>query len=157
MVGTHVNTKTKKINLQGKLRQRTKNRYYHYRLTVSNGIRKEFTLQTRDYDEAVKQASELDSIWLAPTKEVALAHLKRYTALELAVVGFAHKTAGSFLGCYSIAPFYTLSSVQFRGASAYVPFEVFSRYGLSTKCVYCKHRIKHIVANPYFKQAGDYW
>ena len=37
MVGTHVNTKTKKINLQGKLRQRTKNRYYHYRLTVSNG------------------------------------------------------------------------------------------------------------------------
>ena len=75
MVGTHVNTKTKKINLQGKLRQRTKNRYYHYRLTVSNGIRKEFTLQTRDYDEAVKQASELDSIWLAPTKEVALAQM----------------------------------------------------------------------------------
>ncbi len=38
--------------------------------------------------------------------------LNRHTTLELAVVGFAHKTAGSFLGCYNIAPFYFARAVQ---------------------------------------------
>ena len=75
MVGTHVNRKNRDDKLQGSLRQRAKNRYYHYRLTITNGTRKEFTLQTYDYDEAVRMASELDSIWLAPTKEVALAQM----------------------------------------------------------------------------------
>ena len=72
---THVNRKNRDDKLQGSLRQRAKNRYYHYRLTITNGTRKEFTIQTYDYDEAVRMASELDSIWLAPTKEVALAQM----------------------------------------------------------------------------------
>lgn len=75
MVDTHVSPKRTRNKLQGKLRRRTRNGNYSYRLTSSNGSRKEFTLQTRNYDEAVLKASELDSIWLAPTKEVALAQM----------------------------------------------------------------------------------
>lgn len=75
MAGTHVYRTTKTTKLQGKLRQKTKGTYYHYRLTIADGTRKEFTLKTRDYEEAVQKASELDSIWLAPTKEVALAQM----------------------------------------------------------------------------------
>ena len=73
MVNTHVSPKRTRNKLQGKLRRRTRNGNYSYRLTSSNGARKEFTLQTRNYDEAVLKASELDSIWLAPAKEIALA------------------------------------------------------------------------------------
>ena len=75
MVDTHVSPKRTRNKLQGKLRRRARNGNYSYRLTSSNGARKEFTLQTRNYDEAVRKASELDSIWLAPTKEVALAQM----------------------------------------------------------------------------------
>lgn len=75
MVGKHVSPKRTRNKLQGKLRQRTRNGNYSYRLTSSTGARKEFTLQTRNYDEAVRKASELDSIWLAPTREVALAQM----------------------------------------------------------------------------------
>ena len=75
MAGTHVCRTTKTTKLQGKRRQKTKGTYYHYRLTIADGTRKEFTLKTRDYEEAVQKASELDSIWLAPTKEVALAQM----------------------------------------------------------------------------------
>ena len=75
MVDTHVSPKRTRNKLQGKLRQRTRNGNYSYRLTSSTGARKEFTLQTRNYDEAVLKASELDSIWLAPTREVALAQM----------------------------------------------------------------------------------
>ena len=75
MVDTHVSPKRTRNKLQGALRQRTRNGCYSYRLTSSTGARKEFTLQTRNYDEAVLRASELDSIWLAPTQEVALAHM----------------------------------------------------------------------------------
>ena len=75
MAGAHVYRTTKTTKLQGKLRQKTKGTYYHYRLTIADGTRKEYTLKTRDYDEAVQNASELDSIWLAPTKEVALAQM----------------------------------------------------------------------------------
>ena len=75
MVNTHVSPKRTRNKLQGKLRRRTRNGNYSYRLTSSSGSRKEFTLQTRNYDEAVLKASELDSIWLAPTKEVALAQM----------------------------------------------------------------------------------
>ena len=65
MAGAHVYRTTKTTKLQGKLRQKTKGTYYHYRLTIADGTRKEFTLKTRDYEEAVQKASELDSIWLA--------------------------------------------------------------------------------------------
>ena len=75
MPGAHVYRTTKTTKLQGKLRQKTKGTYYHYRLTIADGTRKEFTLKTRDYEEAVQKATELDSIWLAPTKEVALAQM----------------------------------------------------------------------------------
>ena len=35
----------------------------------------EFTLHTLNYDEAVRKASDLDSIRVAPTQEVALAQM----------------------------------------------------------------------------------
>ncbi len=70
MVGTHGNRKTRRLNLQGTLRQRTRNGYYSYRLNVSNGTRREFALQTRDYEEALQKASELDSVWLAPIQGI---------------------------------------------------------------------------------------
>ena len=75
MSGTHGYKTTRTTKLQGTLRQKRKDGNYYYRLTVSNGLRKEFTLHTLNYDEAVRMASELDSIWLAPTKEVALAQM----------------------------------------------------------------------------------
>ena len=64
MVSTCVGPKTERPELKGTLRQRTKNGRFSYRLIVLNGTRKEFALQTRNYDEAVQKASELDSIWL---------------------------------------------------------------------------------------------
>ena len=64
MVSTRVGPKTKRPELKGTLRQRTKNGRFSYRLVVLNGTRKEFALQTRNHDEAVQKASELDSIWL---------------------------------------------------------------------------------------------
>ena len=74
-MGTHINGKKSKTALQGKLRQRTNGGNYYYRLMITNGTRKEFTLGTANYDEAVQKAAELDSVWLAPTKEVALAQM----------------------------------------------------------------------------------
>ena len=79
MSGTHGYKTTRTTKLQGTLRQKRKDGYFYYRLTVSNGLRKEFTLHTLNYDEAVRMASELDSIWLAPTKEVALAQMNALT------------------------------------------------------------------------------
>ena len=61
--------------LQGKLRQKSKSGQYYYRLTIAQGNRKEFSLGTSDLDEACRKAEELDSIWLAPTSEVALAQM----------------------------------------------------------------------------------
>ena len=68
--------KRRKVVLQGKLRQRGKNGQFHYRLQVAKGVRKEFALKTTDPDEAVNKAFDLDSLWLAPTAEVALAQMK---------------------------------------------------------------------------------
>ena len=84
MVGTHVSPKRTRNRLQGTPKRRTRNGNYSFRLTSSTGARKEFTLQTRNYDEAVRNASELDSIWLAPTREVA-------RALMNAVRGFSEQ------------------------------------------------------------------
>ena len=61
--------------LQGKLRQKSKGGQFYYRLTIAQGNRREFSLGTSDLDEACKKAAELDSIWLAPTSEVALAQM----------------------------------------------------------------------------------
>ena len=72
---TNVSPKTGKVKLQGTLRQRTRNGFYSYRLSLSNGSRREFALQTRNYNEAARKASDLDSIWLAPAQEVALAQM----------------------------------------------------------------------------------
>ena len=41
--------------LQGKLRQKAKGGNYYYRLTIANGIRKEFALKTADETEAIHQ------------------------------------------------------------------------------------------------------
>ena len=68
--------KRRKVVLQGKLRQRGKNGQFHYRLQVAKGVRKEFALKTTDPDEAVNKAFDLDSLWLAPTVEVAYAQMK---------------------------------------------------------------------------------
>lgn len=74
MVYTKKRTK-RKNQLQGSLRQRKKNGHFYYRLIVSTGIRKEFALKTSDHNEAVQKASELDSLWLSPTSEVAFAQM----------------------------------------------------------------------------------
>ena len=77
-MGTNFNGKRNRAKLQGNLRQRVKGGNYHYRLMITAGTRKEFTLGTSNYDEAVLKAMELDSIWLAPTKEVAVAQMNAF-------------------------------------------------------------------------------
>ena len=61
--------------LHGKLRQKTAKGNFYYRLTIANGIRKEFALHTTDEAEAVQKAEELDAIWSAPTMDVAVAQM----------------------------------------------------------------------------------
>ena len=68
--------KRRKVALQGKLRRRGRNGQFHYRLQIAKGVRKEFALKTTDPDEAVNKAFDLDSLWLAPTVEVAYAQMK---------------------------------------------------------------------------------
>ena len=67
--------KSRMKKLQGKLRQKAKGGNYYYRLTVANGIRKEFALKTADETEAIQRAEELDSIYVAPNMEVAVAQI----------------------------------------------------------------------------------
>ena len=74
--------KRRKVVLQGKLRQRGRNGQFHYRLQVAKGVRKEFALKTSDPDEAVNKAFDLDSLWLAPTAEVAYAQMKAIRGLS---------------------------------------------------------------------------
>ena len=61
--------------LRGKLRQKVRSGPYYYRLMVANGQRREFALKTSDYEEACRKAADLDAIWDAPTKEVAIAQI----------------------------------------------------------------------------------
>ena len=61
--------------LRGKLRQKVRSGPYYYRLMVANGQRREFALKTSDYEEACRKAADLDTIWDAPTKEVAIAQI----------------------------------------------------------------------------------
>ena len=61
--------------LQGKLRQKNSKGNYYYRLTIASGIRKEFALKTADETEAIQRAEELDSIYVAPNMEVAVAQI----------------------------------------------------------------------------------
>ena len=58
--------KSRMKKLQGKLRQKAKGGNYYYRLTIANGIRKEFALKTADEAVAIQRAEELDSITLPP-------------------------------------------------------------------------------------------
>ena len=67
--------KSRMKKLQGKLRQKAKVGNYYYRLTIANGIRKEFALKTADETEAIQRAEELDSIYAAPNMEVAVAQI----------------------------------------------------------------------------------
>ena len=67
--------KSRMKKLQGKLRQKAKGGNYYYRLTIANGIRKEFALKTADETEAIQRAEELDSIYAAPNMEVAVAQI----------------------------------------------------------------------------------
>jgi len=61
--------------LRGKLRQKQKGGSYYYRLTVANGLRKEFALKTSVEAEAIQRAAEIDAVYEAPTREVALAQI----------------------------------------------------------------------------------
>ena len=72
----------RRIALQGNLRQKRKNGQFYHRLYVSKGVRKEFALKTSDPDEAVNKAFDLDSLWLAPTAEVAYAQMKAIRGLS---------------------------------------------------------------------------
>ena len=67
--------KSRMKKLQGKLRQKNSQGNYYYRLTVANGIRKEFALKTADETEAIQRAKELDSIYAAPNMDVAVAQI----------------------------------------------------------------------------------
>ena len=67
--------KRRMSQFRGKLRQKVENGPYYYRLMVANGVRREFALKTCDYEEACRKAGELDSIWEAPTKDVAIAQI----------------------------------------------------------------------------------
>ncbi len=77
MKGTGKKSKGKRkvSDLKGNLRQKTKDGSYYYRLTIANGRRKEFALKTADLKEASKKAAEIDSVWLSPTADVALAQI----------------------------------------------------------------------------------
>ena len=61
--------------LRGKLRQKVKSGLYYYRLMVANGIRREFALKTCDFEEACRKAADMDAVWEAPNKEVAIAQI----------------------------------------------------------------------------------
>ena len=61
--------------LRGKLRQKDRNGPFYYRLMVSSGQRKEFSLKTCDYEEACRKAAELDAVLEAPTQDVAIAQI----------------------------------------------------------------------------------
>ena len=61
--------------LRGKLRQKNKGGNYYYRLTIANGLRKEFALKTSNEDEAVQKAADLDAVYEAPNQEVAFAQI----------------------------------------------------------------------------------
>ena len=62
--------------LRGKLRQKEKDGPYYYRLMVADGVRKEFSLKTSDFEEACRKAADLDAVWEAPTQDVAIAQIK---------------------------------------------------------------------------------
>ncbi len=62
-------------DLKGKLRQKTKDGSYYYRLTIANGQRKEFALKTADFNKACEKAAGLDAVWLSPTPDVAIAQI----------------------------------------------------------------------------------
>ncbi|MBE6391467.1 MAG: hypothetical protein E7042_04610 [Lentisphaerae bacterium] len=61
--------------LRGKLRKKTKGGNYYYRLTITNGIRKEFALKTANEEEAIQKAADLDAVYEAPNQEVAFAQI----------------------------------------------------------------------------------
>lgn len=63
----------KKLN--GSIRQKGGKGNFYYRLMIANGVRKEFALKTSDETEAIQRAEELDSVWLAPNMEVAVAQI----------------------------------------------------------------------------------
>ena len=67
--------KSRMKKLQGKLRQKSSKGNYYYRLTIANGVRKEFALKTADETEAIQRAEELDSIYAAPNMDVAVAQI----------------------------------------------------------------------------------
>ena len=76
MVSLQNKRKYKRMStLQGKLRRRSKGGQFSYRLIIASGLRKEFALGTTDPKVACQKAEELDSIWLAPTPDVALAQM----------------------------------------------------------------------------------
>lgn len=82
---THRNKRV--TQLRGKLRQKSEKGPYYYRLTIANGLRKEFSLKTCDHEEACQKASDLDAIWEAPNKEVAFAQIN-------AIKGFSRQAIG---------------------------------------------------------------
>ncbi len=85
MKGTGKKNGRKRVSdLKGNLRQKAKSGFFYYRLTIANGQRREFALKTADYDEAHRKAMEIDSVWLAPTPDVAIAQIN-------AIKGFSKK------------------------------------------------------------------
>ena len=68
--------------LRGKLRKKAKGGNYYYRLTITNGVRKEFALKTSDENEAIQKASDLDAVYEARATEIDAILLTRYSYLH---------------------------------------------------------------------------
>ena len=94
--------KVKMSQLYGKLRQKSKDGPYYYRITVANGQRREFALKTSDFNTACNKAADLDKVYFSPTPEVAIAQIS-------AIRGFSKQAINLPLSevweKYSVHPF----------------------------------------------------
>ena len=94
MVSLQNKRKYKRMStLQGKLRRRSKGGQFSYRLIIASGLRKEFALGTTDPKVACQKAEELDSIWLAPTQDVALAQMNAIRGFSRSAMNLSFKDA----------------------------------------------------------------
>ena len=76
---------TRMSEFHGKVRQKIPGGPYYYRLSVMNGVRREFSLKTCDFEEACQNADGLYAIWDTPVNEVAVAQFN-------AIKGFSQQT-----------------------------------------------------------------
>ena len=57
---------------------------------VANGIRREFALKTCDFEEACRKAADMDAVWEAPNKEVAIAQITAMKGFSKQAMNLPH-------------------------------------------------------------------